>query len=197
MVVFRRVGGRVLLEQPNLRYRALSPDSDEVRAVRESFATSVLWAGEIAAEVARRPAAGGLDVVPGARRARRGRDAQGRGPGRASRSTRTRSVLDPDELPELPRQPRVRSAAHLRRRGARARGARHRADAAGGHAGRSTSRSCACPTRATAARVGSALGLVRGAVRRLRAADRAPTSTSAGWCATGWRSSTRRRRARA
>lgn len=50
VVAFRRVGGRVLLEQPNLRYRAQSADSSEVRAVRESFATSILWGGEIAAE---------------------------------------------------------------------------------------------------------------------------------------------------
>jgi len=52
VVRFRRVGARVLLEQPNLRYRALSRDSSEKRAVRESFATSVLWAGELAAEAA-------------------------------------------------------------------------------------------------------------------------------------------------
>ena len=52
VVTFRRVGARVLLEQPNLRYRAVSPDSNEVRAVRESFATSVLWAGEVQAEAA-------------------------------------------------------------------------------------------------------------------------------------------------
>jgi hypothetical protein len=52
VVTFRRVGGRVLLEQPNLRYRAVSRDSNEVRAVRESFASSVLWAGEVAAEAA-------------------------------------------------------------------------------------------------------------------------------------------------
>ena len=50
VVVFRRVGGRVLLEQPNLRYRAQSTDSNEVRSVRESFATSVLWGGEVVAE---------------------------------------------------------------------------------------------------------------------------------------------------
>ena len=50
LVTFRRVGGRVLLEQPNLRYRAVSADSNEVRTVRESFASSVLWAGEVAAE---------------------------------------------------------------------------------------------------------------------------------------------------
>ncbi|HEX7180231.1 MAG TPA: zinc-dependent metalloprotease, partial [Thermoanaerobaculia bacterium] len=49
VVTFRRVGGRLLVEQPNLRFRALSEDPAEVQAVRESFATSVLWAGEIAA----------------------------------------------------------------------------------------------------------------------------------------------------
>ena len=50
VVEFRRVGGRVLLEQPNLRYRARTRDSLEAKTVRESFATSVLWAGEIVAE---------------------------------------------------------------------------------------------------------------------------------------------------
>lgn len=50
LVVFRRIGARVLIEQPNLRYRALSADSNETRAVRQSFATSMLWAGEIVAE---------------------------------------------------------------------------------------------------------------------------------------------------
>ncbi len=49
VVTIRRVGGRVLIEQPNLRYRAQSADSNEVRAVRESFAVSVLWAGDVAA----------------------------------------------------------------------------------------------------------------------------------------------------
>jgi hypothetical protein len=50
VVAFRRVGGRVLLEQVNLRYRAQSRDSAEARAVEESFATSVLWAGAVEAE---------------------------------------------------------------------------------------------------------------------------------------------------
>jgi hypothetical protein len=49
VVVFRRVGGRVIVEQPNLKYRALSENPDELRAVRESFATSVLWAAPLAA----------------------------------------------------------------------------------------------------------------------------------------------------
>ena len=50
IVTLRRVGGRVLVEQPNLRFRALSEDPAERQAVRESFATSILWAGEIAAQ---------------------------------------------------------------------------------------------------------------------------------------------------
>ncbi|HWM91751.1 MAG TPA: zinc-dependent metalloprotease [Thermoanaerobaculia bacterium] len=50
VVTLRRVGGRLLIEQPNLRFRALSDNPAEVRAVRESFATSVLWAGVIEAQ---------------------------------------------------------------------------------------------------------------------------------------------------
>jgi hypothetical protein len=49
VVTLRRVGGRALVEQPNLRFRALSEDPAERQTVRESFATSILWAGEITA----------------------------------------------------------------------------------------------------------------------------------------------------
>ena len=49
VVTLRRVGGRLLVEQPNLRFRALSENPAELQAVRESFATSILWAGAIAA----------------------------------------------------------------------------------------------------------------------------------------------------
>lgn len=48
IVTLRRVGGRLLVEQQNPRFRALSENPDELRAVRESFATSVLWGSEIA-----------------------------------------------------------------------------------------------------------------------------------------------------
>lgn len=54
VVRFDRVGPRVLLVQPNLRYRALTDNSDERRAVEESFAQSVLWGAEIAAETGNR-----------------------------------------------------------------------------------------------------------------------------------------------
>lgn len=49
LVQLRRLGERVLLEELNLDYRALTEDFDEARAVRQSFATSVLWAEEITA----------------------------------------------------------------------------------------------------------------------------------------------------
>jgi hypothetical protein len=50
LIALRRVGGRILIEHVNTRYRALSGDPHEARATAESFATSVLWAGELAAE---------------------------------------------------------------------------------------------------------------------------------------------------
>jgi hypothetical protein len=50
LVGLRRVGGRVLVEEVNLDYRAVSSDLHERRAVRQSFARSVLWGGEIVAE---------------------------------------------------------------------------------------------------------------------------------------------------
>jgi hypothetical protein len=50
VVTLRRVGGKVLVEMENLRFRSLAEPAAERRAVRESFATSVLWGGEIAAE---------------------------------------------------------------------------------------------------------------------------------------------------
>ena len=50
LVRFERYGPKVLLEQPNVRYRALTDDPDERRAVEESFARSVLWGAEVSAE---------------------------------------------------------------------------------------------------------------------------------------------------
>ncbi len=50
VVRLERVEPRVLLVQPNYSFRALSNDADERRAVRDSFAESVLWGFEVAAE---------------------------------------------------------------------------------------------------------------------------------------------------
>lgn len=43
VVAFERIGAKVLLVQSNYRYRALSDDAAERRAVADSFARSVLW----------------------------------------------------------------------------------------------------------------------------------------------------------
>jgi hypothetical protein len=50
VVKFVRVGPKVLLWQRNLRYRALTDNPAEKRAVEESFAQSILWGAKIAAE---------------------------------------------------------------------------------------------------------------------------------------------------
>ncbi|HEV2129623.1 MAG TPA: DUF5117 domain-containing protein, partial [Longimicrobiaceae bacterium] len=50
IVRFQRVGPRVLMVQPNQRFRAESADPDERRAVEESFAQSVLWGFKVEAE---------------------------------------------------------------------------------------------------------------------------------------------------
>jgi hypothetical protein len=43
IVLFRRIGPKVLLVQPNYGFRALSVNTDERRSVEEAFAQSVLW----------------------------------------------------------------------------------------------------------------------------------------------------------
>jgi hypothetical protein len=43
VVSFQRVGTKVLMVQPNLEYRAVSPSADERRAVDDAFAQSVIW----------------------------------------------------------------------------------------------------------------------------------------------------------
>jgi len=50
IVEFRRVGPKVLLVQPNYRYRANSDNQDEVNAVKQAFAESVLFGFKVEAE---------------------------------------------------------------------------------------------------------------------------------------------------
>lgn len=50
VVTFERVGPKVLMIQPNYRYRAISNDDAERRAVADSFARSVLWGFKVEAE---------------------------------------------------------------------------------------------------------------------------------------------------
>jgi len=50
IIFFERVGPRVLMVQPNYQYRATSTNPQEVKAVRDAFARSVLWGFTVAAE---------------------------------------------------------------------------------------------------------------------------------------------------
>jgi len=50
IVRFDRIGPKVLLMQPNVRYRALSSDPSERRSVDDSFAKSVLWSFTVDSE---------------------------------------------------------------------------------------------------------------------------------------------------
>jgi hypothetical protein len=49
IVYFERVGQKVLLVEPSQRYRAITTDAAERRAVEESFARSVLWGFKVEA----------------------------------------------------------------------------------------------------------------------------------------------------
>lgn len=57
LIRLRLVGGRLVIEAPNLAFRAVSTDPDERRAGRESYATSVLWTSGEVTELASGPAA--------------------------------------------------------------------------------------------------------------------------------------------
>lgn len=50
IVKFERVGRKIMMVQPNYRFRASSDNPDEVRAVRDAFARSILWGFTAAAE---------------------------------------------------------------------------------------------------------------------------------------------------
>src|SRR6476661_2141294 len=50
VVTFERIGPKVLMTQPNYSYRAISSNEAERRAVKESFAQSVLWGFKVEAE---------------------------------------------------------------------------------------------------------------------------------------------------
>jgi hypothetical protein len=50
IVTFERVGPKLLMVQPNYDFRASSSNAEEVRAVKDAFARSVLWGFGVAAE---------------------------------------------------------------------------------------------------------------------------------------------------
>ena len=47
MVRFHRVGPRVFLQQDNLKFRANTDNESERKAVRDSFASSIIWSGKL------------------------------------------------------------------------------------------------------------------------------------------------------
>jgi hypothetical protein len=50
LLVFRRIGRKVVAEIENPRFRATGGSADEQEGVRHSFATSTIWMGDVAAE---------------------------------------------------------------------------------------------------------------------------------------------------
>ncbi len=50
IVKFERIGRKAMMVQPNYRFRALTDNSEEVRAVRDAFARSILWGFTVEAE---------------------------------------------------------------------------------------------------------------------------------------------------
>ena len=50
IVFFNKVGKKIMLVQPNYKYRAVSDNSNEKKAVKDSFAASTLWGFTLEAE---------------------------------------------------------------------------------------------------------------------------------------------------
>ena len=63
VVRFERVGPRVLMVQPNLRFRADTDNPAERRAVEDAFAASVVWGFDVAAETDGRVLVDATDFV--------------------------------------------------------------------------------------------------------------------------------------
>ena len=61
IVMFERVGPKILLVAPNYNYRATSTNAAEVQSVKDAFARSVLWSFPVAAESAGRVL---IDMTP-------------------------------------------------------------------------------------------------------------------------------------
>ena len=109
VVNLRRVGGRLLIEQPNLKFRALTDDPAERQAVRESFATSILWAGEITVQG---PGGRGLvDLTPFLLRDAHDIVARLKAAGQGDHWSLdpARSVVDPESLRSFPENLEIES----------------------------------------------------------------------------------------
>ena len=63
IVVFERVGPKILMIQPNYRFRATSDNPDEVVAVTDAFARSALWGFTVVAETDGRALVDATDFI--------------------------------------------------------------------------------------------------------------------------------------
>ena len=106
VVRFERVGPRVLLVQPNLRFRATTENAAERQAVEDAFAPSVVWGFDVGAET---PAPDGgpgrvlLDATDFVVRDAHGVAEQLKGTGQGAFSLdRSRSAPVPDALQAFP-----------------------------------------------------------------------------------------------
>src|SRR5262249_47338138 len=100
VLVARRYGPRVLLEEPNYRYRTTSSNADEAAAVRDAFAPSVQWGFDIVAQPGKSVL---VDATAFFLRDARGvvQQIAGRGQG-AFQLDQSRSVLYPDNIKSFP-----------------------------------------------------------------------------------------------
>jgi hypothetical protein len=104
--MFERVGPRVLMVQPNYDFRASSTNPEEVRAVRDAFARSVLWGFTVAAESNGRAL---LDATEWLLRDNLEPRRRGCGPA-ATSSTRSAAASTAPPPSTFPRTPRSRSS---------------------------------------------------------------------------------------
>ncbi len=108
LLVARRVGPTVLLVEPNYRYRALSSDPDEVRAVTDAFAPSTHWGFTVEAETDDRVLVNATDFfLRDAHGVARRLDARGQGGYQLARS---RSVLHMPRTRSFPRNTEVEAS---------------------------------------------------------------------------------------
>ena len=173
IVRFERVGRKILMVQPNYRYRAATANPDELRAVDDAFATSVLFGFTAAARTGGRVLVdatpfllrdvhGVADRLPGAYRLDGQRSAVylplDEGVSEEHRDGGHADVRAPEPGRRTGFRPRLRRSGRTERRGG------HRAAAAVAR--------CAAGRRLCAATLRSAGRLRRRVLRRLRGAAR-------------------------
>ena len=185
VVSLRLVGGRLLVEQQNLGFRALTENAMEQRAVRQSFATSILWGGPV---VARDPDGRAMvDFTSFAVRDAHGvaatLKATGQGPFSLDEG---RSAADLENCLVFPENIELQALLTVRRKRAWPRGPSHGAELAGVHAGAASFAVEAAAARLQATAFRPAFGQLRHRVRRLCApAGRATGDTVAGAAPAG------------